>query len=79
MPIEALLKSFAENELLFNAVKTAVLEQFKDEVTDDMDDKRIGEIVRANISGKKKVEQAFVKFQSCKTLADEKPTLNPAK
>lgn len=79
MPIEALLKSFAENELLFNAVKSAVLEQFKDEVTDDMDDKRIGEIVRANISGKKKVEQAFVKFQSYKTLTDEKTPLNPAR
>lgn len=79
MPIEALLKSFAENELLLNAVKSAVLEQFKDEVTDDMDDKRIGEIVRANISGKKKVEQAFIKFQSYKKLSDENPTLNPAK
>jgi hypothetical protein len=79
MPIEALLKSFAENELLLNAVRSAILEQFKDEVTDDMDDKRIGEIVRANISGKKKVEQAFTKFQSYKTLSEEKPTLNPAR
>lgn len=79
MPIETLLKSFADNELLFKAVRSSILDEFKDEVTEEMDDKRIGEIVRANIVGRKKVEQAFAKFGAYKTLKEENAALNPAR
>lgn len=60
-----ILKSIADNKLLLTALKELILEQFKDDRTDDsaFSDERLGQMYRAIVVGRNRVEQAFQELE----------------
>jgi len=79
MPKEALLKSFVENRILLEAVRELILDEFADDVREDMSDEQMGQLTRLRVVGRKKVEQAFMKLEKYKTLSEENSAANPAR
>lgn len=75
-----ILKGIADNPSLFQAVKEAVLAEFRSiTITDDMDDNVIGQKTRAQLVGSKAVEEAFRKIGQYKTVPDPIPRVNQAR
>ncbi|MBP9771419.1 MAG: hypothetical protein KBD16_00630 [Candidatus Pacebacteria bacterium] len=76
MPDNPILKNIADNSELLSAVKEVVLGYFNEgPYSDGASDELLGQITRARISGRKKVEDAFLKIASMKTI--QKPTEEP--
>ena len=74
-----LLKSLADNQELFDAVKNKILDKFTvSDVAIDNTNENIGQIVRAVIEGRKMVEEAFRDIATLKTVKEEE-TFNQAR
>lgn len=83
---EPILKGLANNEALFEAVKKRLLSKFSFDgdgnVTTGLhgfDNEGIGEIVRAMLDGRARVEEAFSEILRLKTSKENKPAFNPAR
>lgn len=80
MDNKEILRGFADNTLLFTAVRELLLSQFNaDELTEVMTNEKLGEHLRARMVGREKVEKAFreiSQYSSTPKLV-EKP--NPGK
>lgn len=76
-----ILRQVADNQNLFDALKGKILEQFATEntVLDGLDDKRLGEVVRADLSGIKKVEAAFKEITQLKSPLPTPTRENPVR
>ena len=75
-----ILKGLADNPALFAALKELIYEKFAmDQISTSMNNEVIGQIVRANIEGKKKVEDAFREIEQYKTAPVLTPYINRAK
>ena len=79
----SILTTLADNPALLEAVKKAVLEEFSlDEgynFRSDISDDTIGQITRAILSGRQRVERAFVEIKKYKTMPKQPETKNPAR
>lgn len=74
-----ILKGLADNEALFEAVKSTVLEQFAEvPYAEGASDELLGQITRARLVGRQKVEAAFRTIASHKTVPQSTATNNPA-
>lgn len=78
----AILSIVADNQMLFDALKKLLLEQF--EITGAINDTDTNEIlgqqVRSYLEGRKKVEEAFKEIAQLKTVSTTNTiTLNPAR
>ena len=79
MPDQNILQSLANNEALYDAVKSTVLKHFEDlPYQEGASDELLGQITRARIVGRKLVEQAFLDIAKHKTNPESKPVENPA-
>jgi hypothetical protein len=74
-----LLKSLADNQELFDAVKKVIDARFEiPNIPIDATNEKIGEIVRARMDGRKLVEEAFREIATLKTIKEEE-TFNQAR
>ncbi len=80
--MKELLKIVADNPALFDTLKKHLLDEFEVEtpqadlgVTDEV----LGQIFRARLVGKNKVEMAFKKIATYKTPEPEKEVINEAR
>lgn len=65
-----ILKLIADNDALFDALKEMILEEFTDESNcsgDTISDIQLGQMFRARLVGRIKVEEAFKKIKRYKT------------
>ena len=79
-----ILTIIADNPALFEAVKKAVLGEFDVSTISllklgGLDDKRLGELVRAQIEGVRAVEEAFRKIGNYKSRSGQPERVNPAR
>jgi len=75
-----ILKTLADNPLLLEATKQAVLDEFKPiEVSDTDDDVVLGQKTRALVVGMKKVSEAFKKIEKLKTVPQSEERINQAR
>ena len=73
------LRGLADNEALFEAVKSVVLEQFAEvPYAEGASDELLGQITRARYVGRQKVEAAFSAIAQCKTVPEVDTKDNPA-
>lgn len=79
------LKGIADNPDLLKAVKEVILEEFTTDIEGywvgdiiALDDKELGEVVRARLEGMKKVEAAFKKIEQYKSTPKQTDKENPA-
>lgn len=79
---KTILKVIADNPALFETLKNHILEEFEVEtpqadlgVTDEV----LGQIFRARLVGKNKVEKAFRKVMNYKTVESEVEKINIAR
>lgn len=78
MPNE-ILKLIADNPRLIEALKTTLLKQFELEAnTDGMDDLQLGQMMRARLIGRQKIEDAFKEIAKFKSFETVKKAENPA-
>jgi hypothetical protein len=74
-----LLKSLADNQELFDAVRLKIMQKFQiADVSDSESNEHIGQVVRARIDGRKLVEEAFREIATLKTIKEEE-TFNQAR
>lgn len=74
-----ILRGFADNPALFEAVKQAILEQFAElPFPEGASDELLGQIARARYVGRQRVEAAFYEISQCKTIPTSKGKENPA-
>lgn len=82
MTPKEVLKAFADNPLLFETVRSVILNKFR---LDDaqqlvgLEDKKIGEVIRARLDGRAKVEEAFKELSNYKTTKQRETIENPAR
>jgi hypothetical protein len=75
-----ILNLVANNQALADALKEVLLRQFELETnTDGSDDLKLGQMVRARLVGKEKVEAAFKEIATYKHTKETKATENPAR
>lgn len=76
-----ILCAFADNASLMDAVKAVLLRQLESpmELTADTSDIVLGQHLRANIAGKKAVEDAWKEISRYKSIADKPVKENPAR
>lgn len=80
MDEKEILSSFADNMVLFDAVRRVVLSEFKhDKIDVGMTNEMLGQKTRSRLEGTAKVDAAFKKIQAFKTLPDKKQGENPAR
>ena len=81
MDNKAILKAFADNQLLFDTVKGIVIAQFeKDNIdVDKYRDDELGQVVRAKVSGLRKVLDGFKEIEKYKSANDSPSNVNPAR
>ena len=73
------LKGLANNEALFEATKKIILEHFEEvPFSEGASDELLGQITRARHVGRQKVEEAFRKIASYKTIPKSPDKGNPA-
>lgn len=76
---KSILTNIADNKDLFNAVKETVLKHFEETpYAEGASDELLGQITRARISGRKRVEIAFTEIQSHQSTAPLTEKENPA-
>lgn len=74
------LKIIADNPALLKELKELLLKQFSfDNISNQMTNENIGQVVRARIDGKILVESAFREIEKLKTPVDKPVDLNPAR
>ena len=76
------LNIIADNNVLFETLKKLLLDEFEIEApqTDlGVTDEVLGQIFRARLVGKNKVENAFKKIATYKTFTPEKEVINEAR
>jgi hypothetical protein len=75
-----ILKLIADNQALFEAVRTLIREPFeKLEYPSTATNEYIGQITRAKIQGLQLVEEGFKKIATFKSSPDKPVTTNPAR
>lgn len=76
-----ILKGLADNPLLLNAVKEAVLEAFTFDykIRPDVSNENLGSVTRAIVVGRDRVEEAFDKIARLKSIKDKPDLPNPAR
>lgn len=77
-----ILKIVADNPSLFEALKKLILDEFEIETPQSdlgVDDVVLGQILRARLVGKNKVERAFQKIATHKTIKEQKERINEAR
>lgn len=76
-----ILKMLADNPALFDATKKAVLDEFEFIATDDNSrtDEQLGQIVRAHMVGKRKIEEAFRKIGRLRSNEKQSTGQNPGR
>lgn len=80
MDRKEILRGLADNEVLFTALKELIAEKFSmDNISTNMNNEVIGQIVRANIEGKARVELAFKDIEQCKSPGTLPEKINPGK
>ncbi len=73
------LRGLADNKEMLEAVKEAVLEQFAEvPYAEGASDELLGQITRARLVGRLKVEEAFRMIASCASVKESEKTENPA-
>lgn len=80
--MEEILKSLADNPKLFEATKEKVLEKFVidyQSFSNETDDARVGQLVRAITLGRSMIEKAFTEIAKCKTIEESSEPPNPAR
>lgn len=76
---KATLKGIADNKELFEAVKATVLEQFAEvPYAEGASDELLGQITRARLVGRKKVEDAFRGIEVLRSIKPPTDKENPA-
>lgn len=78
---DAIFKSFADNPAMMAAVKSKILEKLELSAVklEGLDDKRLGEAVRARITGVKAVEDAFSEIEKFKSPVPVPERINGAR
>lgn len=77
--MDKILTVLADNEALFQATKEAVLKQFEEvPYAEGASDELLGQITRARIVGRQKVEAAFSQIGNMKTTPELTEKENPA-
>ena len=78
-----ILTILADNPALLEALKKTILNEFSlDEgynFRSDVSNDTIGQITRAILSGRQRVERAFVEIKKYQTIPDEPIKTNPAR
>ena len=78
-----ILTILADNPALLEALKKTILNEFSlDEgynFRSDVSNDTIGQITRAILSGRQRVERAFVEIKKHKTIPDKPESVNPAR
>lgn len=73
------LRSIADNMALLAAVKEVIDSKFAlDDINTGMQNEAIGQVVRANIEGRARVEEAFKEILSYKSVPKAGDKSNPA-
>ncbi len=73
------LRGLADNKELLAAVKETVLEHFAEvPYAEGASDELLGQITRARLVGRQKVEAAFAAIASCASVKELEKTDNPA-
>jgi hypothetical protein len=76
----SILKALADNQLLFDEVKRVILAQFTDPpYAEGTSDELLGQMTRARIVGRKKVEDAFREIAKHKSTPDQPERKNEAR
>ncbi len=77
---KAVLQGFADNDMLIQAVKDVIETEFTlDLLNTNMTNEAIGQVVRANLDGRSRVESAFAKIALCKSVPVPVDKPNPGK
>ena len=80
--IEEKIRQFLEDEIMYNAVKTAILDNFDLNKIDYSEERttneNLGQITRAMIEGKDLVQKAFQNMEAYRRGKIKKETVNPA-
>lgn len=76
-----ILKSIADNQPLFDEVKRVINAHFdKDDArTEGLSDELLGQMYRARLFGKQKLEAAFMEIASHRSRSETKPAKNPGR
>ena len=78
----SILRSFADNALLVAAVKAVIMSRFSMEDSTQLyglDNESIGEVVRAKLDGRARVEDAFKDISHYRTSQKVAEKVNPAR
>lgn len=79
---KTILQSLADNPMLFDAVKKLLESRFELTFHEDiygLEDKRIGEMVRAKLTGLKRISDAFDEIATYKSIKSKPTGENPAR
>lgn len=82
MPNKELLAIIADNENLLEVLKQLLLDEFEVETPQadlGVEDVVLGQILRARLVGKKKIDDAFRKILTYKTVIEEPEKINMAR
>lgn len=84
MDTDLILKVLADNDALFAALKKLLLSKFalEDHAYSELqglDNEAIGQIVRAKLDGRARVEEAFTEVLRYKSIKKITPAFNPAR
>lgn len=76
-----LIRSFVNNKEVFEVVKNAVLDRFREEKVDPkiLSDEQIGQITRARLDGLERVEAVFREMERYRVQPTPPEPLNPAR
>ena len=78
--MDKVLQQIADNPALLQAVRNGIEAEFAlDNLNTTMTNDAIGQVVRANIDGRARVEEAFKKILSLKSVPQTPEKTNPAK
>lgn len=79
---KTILRSLADNQMLFDAVKKLIESKFELAFHEDiygLEDKKIGELVRAKLTGLKRIADAFDEIATYKSVKSKPIGDNPAR
>jgi len=77
---KTVFKIIADNKALFDLLRYTLLSKFDIIITSDTkDDVVLGQILRASLTGKEKIEEMFKEIEGHKTKAPEDIKTNPAR
>lgn len=75
-----LITALANNQALLDSLKEVLYSHFKeDEISTDMTNENIGQVTRARVDGRKRLDAAFQEIERHKSFAEKPPTQNPGR